>query len=69
MGFQLWDFIHYHFGVLFFYVIGVLQGIVLVVYEKRFTILITFSVILTLCIFLGIFHHTHVAERMLESVK
>ena len=69
MGHQLWDFVHYYFGVLFFYFIGVLQGVILVVYEKRFTMLIIFSIILTLIMFLGIFHHAYVAERMLESVK
>ena len=67
--YELWDFIHYHIDVLLFYIIGFLQGIVLIVYEKKILILITISAILTTISILGMFQHLGVAVHMLETIK
>ena len=65
----LWDFIHYHIDTLLFYIIGLLQGIVLIVYEKKILILIIISAILTIIAILGMFQHLSIAVHMLETIK
>lgn len=67
--YELWDFIHYHIDVLLFYIIGLFQGIVLIVYEKKILTLITISAILTIIAILGMFQHLGVAVHMLETIK
>ena len=67
--YELWDFIHYHIDVLLFYIIGLFQGIVLIVYEKKILILITISAILTTIAILGMLQHLGVAVHMLETIE